>query len=454
MPPTYEVNFDGIVGPTHNFAGLSAGNVASTIHGGAISNPREAALQGLAKMKALADLGLRQAVLPPHDRPAVAILRSRGFTGTDAEVLRQASADSPRLLAACSSASAMWVANAATVSPSSDTADGRVHLTPANLLAHVHRSIEPPQTRQTLKAIFRDESLFAVHNPVEGDPPLGDEGAANHTRLAPTHGDSGLHLFVYGHRVLREKPGIPRPSRYLARQSLEASARISRRHGLRTSTVLFARQHPDAIDAGVFHNDVISVGNENVFLYHEQAFLGTERVVAELRDRWCAINGSKEFFAIPVSEAEVPVLDAVRSYLFNSQIVTTGPGRMTLVAPADCEGLPRVRAFIDRLVTSGRTPIQDVCYLDLRQSMRNGGGPACLRLRVVLNDRELASLSPQVILTDSLYATLVAWVRSHYRETLAPGDLGDPSLLDESRRALDQLTRLLGLGSIYLFQRG
>lgn len=60
----YEVNFDGLVGLTHHYAGLSFGNEASTRHQNTLSNPRLAAKQGLLKMKALADLGYKQGVLP------------------------------------------------------------------------------------------------------------------------------------------------------------------------------------------------------------------------------------------------------------------------------------------------------------------------------------------------------------------------------------------------------
>src|ERR1019366_8438871 len=137
-----EVNFDGLPGPTHNYSGLAAGNLASERNRNLIANPRQAVLQGLAKMKALADAGYAQAVLPPHERPAVAALRALGYVGSDAAVVARAGREAPQLLAACSSAAAMWAANAATVSPSSDTADGRVHFTPANLVSNFHRSLE------------------------------------------------------------------------------------------------------------------------------------------------------------------------------------------------------------------------------------------------------------------------------------------------------------------------
>ena len=447
-----EVNFDGLVGPTHNYAGLSHGNVASMSHGGAPSKPREAALQGLAKMKFLADLGVPQAVLPPHERPAIESLRALGFGGTDAQVLAAAAKAAPKLLVACSSASNMWVANAATVAPSSDTADGRAHFTPANLASKFHRSIEPPQTARTLRAIFRDESRFVVHEPVRGGQGLGDEGAANHTRFAPTHGHYGLHFFVYGHSAFGAAQVKARPRRFASRQSLEAFEAVARLHELGGDNTVFAQQAPRAIDAGVFHNDVISVGNENVLFYHDQAFVATGKVLADLRHRYEKLHPGEEFAAIRVPSRRVPLPDAVQSYLFNSQLVTVAPGEMALIAPSDCGETRSVREFVQELVERGDTPVKQVHFLDLKQSMRNGGGPACLRLRVVLNDAERAALPPGVFINDRTYSRLVRWVKKHYREKLTAADLADPLLLEETRRALDALTGLLGLGPIYPFQ--
>jgi succinylarginine dihydrolase len=453
----HEVNFDGLVGPTHNYAGLSRGNVASMSHRGLVSNPREAALQGLAKMRFLADLGVPQAVLPPHERPALWVLRAAGFTGDDAAVLAAAAKHAPQLLVACSSASNMWVANAATFTPSRDAADGRAHFTPANLVAKLHRSVEPPQTTRTLRAIFRDERRFVVHEPLPANAAFGDEGAANHTRFAPSHDASGLHLFVHGHRGFAERNARPRaplaaPKKFASRQSREAFEAVARCHLLGDKFVLHAQQNPAAIDAGVFHNDVISVGNENVFLYHEQALVRTPAVITELRRRYRALTGG-ELIALKVPARVVPLRDAVKSYLFNSQLVTLAPGRMALIAPHECRANRRVHACVQELIGRGDTPLREAHYLDLRQSMRNGGGPACLRLRVVLTDDELAAIAPGVRFTAELHARLVAWVKKHYRDRLALRDLADPALLEESRRALDELTQLLGLGSLYPFQR-
>lgn len=443
--PAQEANFDGIVGPTHNYAGLSSGNVASQSNRNAASNPREAALQGLAKMKRLADQGFLQGVLPPHERPHLPTLRQLGFAGADADVLRQVSQQQPSLLAAVSSASAMWTANAATVSPSADTRDHRVHFTPANLNDKFHRSIEHHATGRVLKSIFSDETYFAHHHSLPPVSAFGDEGAANHTRLCSHYGEPGLELFVYGRSGFDES--VPKPSRYNARQTLEASQAIARMHGLREGRAVFAQQNPEAIDAGVFHNDVIAVGNGNTLFYHEQAFLDESRLLDDLN----AAMPNSDLRTVRVPASEVPMGDAVSSYLFNSQLLSGPDGGMTLLVPGECQETASVKAYLDRLMASDG-PITHVEVADLRQSMRNGGGPACLRLRVVLTGDEIAAMHDGVLMTDSLYKRLVTWVEDHYRDEITPEDLADPRLLEESRDALDELTGILGLGSIYEFQ--
>ena len=100
-------------------------------------------------------------------------------------------------------------------------------------------------------------------------------------------------------------------------------------------------------------------------------------------------------------------------------------------------------------------PIGRVIYVDVRQSMRNGGGPACLRLRVAMNELQSQKLSARTIVDTGLFDDLTAWVERYYRETLTSDDLRDPGLLDEGRLALDKLTDIMRLGSdFYPFQRG
>lgn len=444
MNPTREFNFDGLVGPTHNYAGLSFGNVASFNNVKTASNPREAALQGLAKMRALAARGFAQAVLPPQMRPNFALLRGIGFSGSDAEVLARAFREAPSILACAYSASPMWTANAATVSPAADTADGRTHFTIANLNSKLHRSHEHVQTQRILRAIFHDPRHFAVHDALPGTPAFSDEGAANHTRLCAAHADAGVEMFVYGR--VEFDPAAPAPKRFPARQTLEASQAVARLHGLREARTVYVQQSPEVIDRGVFHNDVIAVGNGNVLFYHQQAFLDEAASLAAVQAALATID--TQLHPIRVDARAVPLSDAVSSYLFNSQILTRSDGTMLLVVPQECQEIPAVARYLQELAASGG-PIGEIIHFDLRQSMRNGGGPACLRLRVVLTEAEAAAMHQGVIMTEQLYGALVAWVGRHYRDRLAPADLADPSLAIEVRTALDELAGILGLPDLY-----
>ena len=443
----YEVNFDGLVGPTHNYGGLSYGNVASQSNSQATSNPKEAALQGLGKMKALMEMGFKQGVFAPQERQDVAALRSLGFSGTDAEVIAKAAKEAMPLLAACSSASSMWTANSCTVSPSADTADGRVHFTAANLNCKFHRSIEHPTTSRVLGAMFANDKFFAHHAALPAVGQFGDEGAANHTRFCNGYGQAGVEFFVFGRSAFDAR--YPSPQRYPARQTLEASQAIARLHGLGAEGVVYAQQNPAVIDQGVFHNDVISVGNGEVLFYHEDAFLETDKVLAELDGKLGKRGG--RFQAVRVPRSAVSVEDAVRSYLFNSQLLSRADGSMLLIVPEECRANANVWNYLNEL-TSAQGPIREVKVFDLKQSMQNGGGPACLRLRVALKEHELAAVNQGVMMTPELHATLTAWVEKHYRDRLSESDLADPQLLSECRTALDELTQILKLGAVYPFQ--
>jgi succinylarginine dihydrolase len=446
----YEVNFDGLVGLTHNYSGLATGNIAAAENALTESNPRQAALQGLEKMKRLADLGIRQGVLPPQDRPAVGVLRKLGFSGDDASVIRRAAAVAPRLLRACCSASSMWVANAATVSPSADTEDAKVHITPANLPSQFHRSIEAAATSAFLKRVFRDERFFEHHDPLPPNLYFADEGAANHMRLCSDHDEPGLEVFVFGRSA---KNDAPQPLKFPARQSLDACEAISRLHKIKPGRQLFVQQNPAAIDAGAFHNDVVAVTNRNVLLYHEAAFLDwrkTEEAIVEASNfSSCPVH------FIKAGESDIALAEAVSTYLFNSQLISLPDEGMVILAPSECQNSEPARTFLEHIASDTSSPISRVEYVNLRQSMRNGGGPACLRLRVVLTEPQFDSVArdSRTILDQSLYDELKAWIEKHYRERIFPNDLGDPALLHESRTALDELTRILSLGPIYDFQK-
>ncbi len=393
-----EINFDGIIGPSHNYAGLSLGNLASASHAGDLAYPRAAALQGLAKMRHNMALGLVQGFLLPLPRPNTAFLAAIGADGTEDR----------RLNAAAWSASSMWTANAATVSPAADTADGRCHLTAANLVTMPHRSQEWPDTVRQLRLAFAESAHFAVHDAVP--PCFGDEGAANHMRMAASHDAPGLEIFVYG----------TSGGAFPARQHQEASRAVARLHRLDPARTLFVEQNPEAIAAGAFHNDVVAVANERVLVTHEQAFADPAGTYGAIRDRL----PEAEFVVVPA--AEVSLADAIQSYLFNAQLLTLPSGEMALVVPSEAIEHPRVRPYLDRML-AGNGPIRTVLPVDVRQSMANGGGPACLRLRVVADP---ATVDPRFLLDEAKASRIEEIIQREWPESIAPDQVGSALLAE------------------------
>ncbi len=412
-----EINFDGIIGPSHNYAGLSLGNIASASNAGAVSEPRAAALQGVAKMRANIALGLAQGFFLPLDRPNTGWLASLGCDLASAE---------PHIRAAAFSASSMWAANAATVSPAPDTADGRCHLTVANLVTMPHRSHEWTGTLAQLQLAFADTRHFAVHGPVPA--PFGDEGAANHMRLCDGHDGAGVEIFVYG------KAGGPFP----ARQHVEAGKAIARRHGLAPDATLFLQQSETAIAAGAFHNDVVAVANETVLFTHEQAFENRTEAYAEIREAFPAVQ------IVEVPASAVSLADAIKSYLFNAQLISLPEGGHALVLPSESQEVTAVWQWLEAMV-AGNGPIRRLVPVNVRQSMANGGGPACLRLRVVADP---ATVDPRFMATADRLDTVERVIASHWPERIAPADLADPALAETVRAARAALIDALDLGEL------
>ena len=415
--PLLEINFDGIIGPSHNYSGLSLGNIASTTNKGMIAFPRAAALQGVAKMRHNLGLGLAQGILLPHRRPNREWLESLGTRPQEVpDALRPAAF----------SASAMWAANAATVSPAPDTDDGRCHITVANLRTMPHRSHEWSGTLAQLRLAFANEAHFAVHAPVP--PAFGDEGAANHMRLGSAHGEPGVEVFVYGVR------GGPFP----ARQHVEASKAVARLNRLDPERTLFVAQSEAAIAAGAFHNDVVAVANENVLFAHEQAFEDRPSFYAALK----RLVPELEIVEVPASV--VTLEDAIKAYLFNAQLVSLPEGGMALILPEEARETPSVWAWLEEMV-AGNGPIRRLCVVDVRQSMANGGGPACLRLRVVADP---AAVDARFMVEEAKLGRIAAVVEEKWPEQIAPPDLAEPALWDRIEAARRALYEALDLADL------
>lgn len=431
---SFEVNLDGLVGPTHNYAGLAFGNIASASNAGSVSNPKKAALQGLAKMQLLSGLGCKQMIMPPQPRPDPRLLRSLGFRGSLRQQMTALANQAPELLPFLYSAAGMWAANSATICPSADAADGKIHITPANMIGTSHRAQEASFASRALKRLFPSEH-FIHHDPLPSTLLTADEGAANHMRLIPP-GGMGVHMFIYGRRGAETQQ---RDARFPARHSKEACAAVARLHAIPENRVILARQSQEAIDAGVFHNDVIATSNDHLLLYHEQAYAERD---ASLK----ALPEGLHIVKVPASR--MLLQEATATYLFNSQIVTTANG-MVMMAPSECEENIVARGLIDEWIADPAHPITQVHYMDLRESMRNGGGPACLRLRVPMNEAEWSSVYPGGVYTDTLGGYIKAWVEKHYRDRLTAEDLRDPAFAEEVQAALFELQDILKMPGLY-----
>lgn len=427
---SFEVQIDSLVGPTHIYGGLAFGNIASLKNKLKRSNPQAAALQGLEKMKLVHDLGVPQVILPPHPRPHMAALRNLGFYGSEQKILEEVYKKSPELLLSTSSQSAMWTANCATVSPSVDTSDGKVHITPANLSSYLHRALETSFSALVLKRIFFDSRYFVHHPALFSCSDLYDEGAANHTRFVV--GKKSLHFFVYG----RGKSARRMPSKYPARQTREAQEAIARRHLLDPGKVVYAQQKPEVIDQGVFHNDVIAVGHEDLLLVHEEAYVNQAHVLHELRSHL-------PLDIVTIRSADLSVKDAVKSYIFNSQILTTPRGERVIICPSEVLKVKAAKRVVESL------PFDRKLFISLNQSMRNGGGPACLRLRLPLNQKELDSALASVFFTDALYEKLKRIILDTYPESLCLEDLLSPAFRRRVRLAENKISQTLGLQNLY-----
>jgi succinylarginine dihydrolase len=416
-----EVVFVGLPGITHHYGGLSADNVASGLNQGSESSPAQAALQAIMLMRHLKSLGVIVGMLPPQLRPHLPLLQEDGFNVDDAP---------SRKLEQASSSSFMWAANAATVSPVCDSGDHNLHITTANLYTNPHRRIEAQATNNVLRQLFKNVPQATLHPPLNAGEGFRDEGAANHMRLTPSHDMPGLNVFVYG-----------------GRQNIEASKEIAANHLLSGSQTLFLRQNPEVIAKGVFHNDVIAVSNENLLLVHERAYAGGMADIERIRTAYSTMYPEKPLQLIIVKESELSVEESVHSYFFNSQIVTKANGKMAVIAPMELESLYDAKALrlLERICADRKNTIDEFELLDLRQSMKNGGGPACLRLRIQMTIEQVGALSQHTgaLMDEDRLSRLEKLVGLYYPGKLMPEDLRKLKLYENGRKLLAELGEMM-----------
>ena len=430
-----EAQLDRLVGPTHHFGGLGVGNVASLKHSGRVSNPRAAALQGLDKMALVGQLGVPQFVLPPQDRPRLGFLRALGFSGSDRDVLRRALEEAPQALSAAMSCSATWTANAATVSAAEDSPRGRLTATIANLESSLHRAVEAAETTVDLATCLPPDA--EIQPPLPGGYAMRDEGAANHMRLGAGLPGSAIHLFVDG-------DGEPEPRRFIARQTRAASAAVSRLHSLAPNNTFSLKQHPDAIDRGAFHNDVVAMSHADMLIHHAGAFWQSDETLRSIRRRFESLHDCGLKYAV-VTEDALSLKAAVETYLFNSQIVSAGArGTPPVII---CPQQVREHEVARGVVESWRDRsgwFSEVRYVDLRESMAGGGGPACLRLRVPVDRDDLPRFNETMRWTPELDGRLRQCVTNRYPAAVTLSLLAEPEWVEEQRETARQIRRLLG----------
>ena len=431
-----EANVDALVGPTHHFGGLGVGNVASHEHANRESYPKKAALQGLEKAALVASLGVPQFIWLPPVRPQMQGVDNLLGASTSEKVLLAKERHPAALSAACSSAF-MWAANSCTITPSADSLDGKIHATPANLISSWHRFAEADERSKDLEFLFRGVGVFQGHEPLLPIVPLRDEGAANHMRLSGASGELGINVFVHG----EEDGGNATPT-FFPRHTRGASEAIASRHRLNLADTFFLQQHPDAISAGAFHNDVIATSHAGLLIHHEQAFWEAGEQLGELEKQFSKKTGVA-LVRREVSARELPLEDAIRSYFFNSQILTRPSEKncMVLVCPRQCQEIRTAQKLVDNLIADGEIPIAEVHFVDLNESMANGGGPACLRLRVEVTEDQLARMSGCLRLESKLIDQLRSFIDRRYPDSLRPDSLYDVDFLEDVENVARDMRR-------------
>ncbi len=424
----HEVQADGLIGCSHNYAGLSFGNIASINNEGGVSKPRQAALQGLEKMRFVHELGVPQLILPPPLRPNMQLLERMNVSIEEG----QSDGFANGVVKAAWSAATMWAANAATISPSTNTKDGDLHVTIANLASSLHRSQEATERYALFQHMFSNISGVKLHQSLPNCTALTDEGAANHMLLQPRFNgennshQAGIEIFVYGkdddvsknNNVSTAQLSDKYPTKYPVRQTLKASMAVANMHQLSHENYIMVQQHPRAINAGVFHNDVIAMSAQNIMIYHELSFANEDVFLTELQ-----ANAAFPLQLIRLTNHELPLQDAIKSYFYNSQLLSLPNGEISIIAPIEAQENPFANAAFAKIKADATNHITNVHYLDVRESMKNGGGPACLRLRLVMSEAQIAAIPAQYHFNERNYDMLCQFINDNYPEEITPNML-------------------------------
>jgi succinylarginine dihydrolase len=163
----------------------------------------------------------------------------------------------------------------------------------------------------------------------------------------------------------------------------------------------------------------VAVANEQLLFTHEQAFADKDAFYADLRAALPCVD------IIEVPASAVSLSDAIKSYLFNAQLVTLPDGGMALILPTEARDTPSVWTWLEQMIASNG-PIRQLVPVDVRQSMANGGGPACLRLRVVADP---ADIDPRFLVDEAELDGIATIVSQYWPESIAPQDLSDTRLI-------------------------
>jgi succinylarginine dihydrolase len=114
------------------------------------------------------------------------------------------------------------------------------------------------------------------------------------------------------------------------------------------------------------------------------------------------------------------------------------------VVPSEAWDSASVRHWLDATL-AGNGPIRRVIPVDVRQSMANGGGPACLRLRVVADP---ATIDPRFLVDDAKLDWVADVVRRHWPEQIHHDDLQSAALIGDVEGARAALLEALDLGQL------